>query len=889
MSENGFSLFHIPEAIESFFKPSSIAVIGATEAEHSVGKTLTLNLLNSSFKGKIFLINKKRDSIFNNRCYPSVSDVPGAIDLAVIATPAKTIPDIVRECGEKGIKAAIVISAGFKETGEQGMALEKKVLEIAEEYAMRIIGPNCLGLMNPHWELNASFSAGMPKKGSLAFLSQSGALCTAVLDWSFQEEVGFSAFVSLGSMADVSWADLINYIGNDPQTKCILLYMETIGDARSFIAAAKRVAPRKPIIVIKGGKTQESAQAAASHTGSLAGSDAIFDVAMERSGVLRIATLAEFFNVAKALASQSLPEGPNVTMITNAGGPSVLATDSVVLSGAKMAKLPSGTLEKLNTFLPEAWSHGNPVDILGDAGPDRYEKTFENVVGDKDSNGILIILTPQDMTDATGTAKALIAHAHTPHKTLFASWMGGPFVQEGVRLLNSHGIPQFSFPDDAGTTFGRLWELKQRIDKTTREEEEGDSYKVGVDVKAADSLLRAVIKDKRNLLAEGESKDFLEMWGIPIVKTHIAHNPLEAVRWAEKIGFPVVLKLYSHTITHKTDVGGVKLNLKDKESVIKAFEEIEKSVLKTHKKEDFLGVTVQKMITDRGYEMILGSSTDPQFGPVILVGSGGELVEVYRDAALGFPPLSEKQAEEMLEKTKIYQAAKGVRGKKAIDLKELHRVVQRFSYMLLKNPRIKECDINPLLASPQGIIALDARILLHDPEIHDVHLPHAAIRLYPEEWVQEIRLKKGTEVIVRPAKKSDLLRLKRFALSLGSKKGELSDAFLEQFCQGDYESIIPLIGFKKGDLENAICFATLHRIQNEAELKIAVAPEYQHQLLGKQLLNHLIAICRMEGIKNLFARYGTDNTAIHQVLVSLGFIPVEQKRKDLVVVNLRLI
>ncbi len=888
MSETGFSLFYVPEAITGFFKPRSVAIIGATEAERSVGKTLTLNLIRSQYKGKVYLINKKRETIFDHKCFPSVSAIDDVIDLAVIATPAKAIPDIMLECGEKGVKAIIIISAGFKETGKQGEALEKKVLEIAEKYKMRLIGPNCLGVMNPHWDLNASFAADMPLKGSIAFLSQSGALCTAVLDWSLKEQLGFSAFVSLGSMADVSWADLINYLGSDPNTKCLLLYMETIGDARSFIAAAKRVVKHKPIVVIKGGKTQESAQAAASHTGSLAGSDAIFDIVMERAGVLRVGTISELFAVAKALSSQPLPEGPNLTMITNAGGPSVLATDSVVLAGGKMAKISQEMIEKLNPFLPEAWSHGNPVDILGDAGPDRYQKTFEIVAQDPDVHGYLVILTPQDMTDSTATAEALTRYAKLPGKTVFASWMGGPFIEEGAKILNKAGIPQFSFPDEAGMSFGKLWELSQRITKATREATAIADVS-DENIALGNKVLSQALKEGRTLLAEGESKDFLEAWGIPIVKTYIAHNKQEAVNMAEKVGFPVVLKLFSHTITHKTDVGGVKLNIKDKEGVLKAYEEIETSVLKIHKKEDFLGVSVMKMITDRGYEMIVGSSTDPQFGPVILFGTGGELVEVYRDASLNIPPLSEERAEETMERTKIYQASKGVRGKKAIDLKELNRILQRFSLMLLKNPRIKEIDINPLLASPQGIIALDARVLLHEKEISDNQLPLSAIRLYPEEWTKEVHLKDGTDIVLRPAKKEDFASLKQFASVLNSKNEEVSDDLISLLCEGDYQHLIPIVGIKKKDPKHIICFATVHRIQDEGELKIAVAPAMQRLQLGKLLLGRLVEISKHEGMKNLFARYNPKNAAVHELLKGLGFVKQDVKSAtDTVIANLKL-
>lgn len=705
------------KAMDAFFNPQSVAVIGASETPASVGRTLTQNLLNSPFKGKVFLVNPKRPTLFNQKTYPNLLAIEETIDLAIIAIPAKAVLMALEECGKKKIPSVIVISAGFKELGKEGLELELKLIEIAKKHQIRLIGPNCLGLMNPKIDLNATFASGFAPKGSIAFLSQSGAMCTAVLDWSRKEGVGYSAFVSIGSMADVSWADLIEYLGEDPDTKSILLYMETIGDPKRFITACQKVSRKKPILVIKAGRTQEAAKAAASHTGSMAGSDTIFDVAMQRAGVIRVERIAELFYLASFLSKQPLPEGPHLTLITNAGGPSVLATDATILSGAKLSSLSENTLHALNQILPEAWSHANPVDLLGDARADRYEKTLEIVLQDPSSEGILVILSPQDMTEPEATALALKKQAHNSKKPILASWMGGDLVQKGKEILSEAGIPNFSFPDSASETFARICHYKKNA--SFPKLPEIDKKRVAL----SEAFLQPILKEKRVLLSEEESKRFIALWDIPIVVTHIASTVKEAIHYADQIGYPVVVKLYSHTITHKTDVGGVKLNIKTPKEVQDAFEDIQKRVQALHHKGDFLGVTIQKMISNKGYELILGSTCDAQFGPVLLFGSGGELVEVQKDSALELPPITPEQAHGLMQKTRIYQALKGVRGKKAVDLEKLSLILSQFSQMIAYLAQIKECDINPLLVSEDTLVALDARVVLHDPSIPHNQLP----------------------------------------------------------------------------------------------------------------------------------------------------------------------
>lgn len=702
-------------SLRPIFHPNSIAIVGATDKEGSVGSTLLKNLLHSDFSGKVFPVNPKRSHILNTECYPSLTALPLKVDLAVIVIPARGVLSVIQECVRLGIPSAIIISAGFKELGKDGLALEQQILAEAGKSGLRIIGPNCLGVMNPHIHLNATFAAAMALPGKIAFLSQSGAMCTAVLDWSLQAKIGFSAFVSIGSMADVDWGDLISYLGSDDNTDTIFIYMETIGNPSKFLSAVGVVSQKKPIIVIKPGKTEAAAKAAASHTGALAGSDNIFDACLQRGGVLRVDTISELFDMILTLSKQPMPKGPNLCLITNAGGPAVLATDATSIYGASLATLSSDTISSLNQFLPPAWSHSNPVDILGDAGAERYAKTLSVVAKDPAIDGILVVLSPQDMTDPVGTAEALITHSHIPDKPILASWMGGEHVMEGAKLLDRAGIPAFPYPDSAAKIFATMWKHKKAIQETAHyslREKTEDFTKARNEVQ---KIIKHLLSEGRYLLTEEESKKVLDAYHIPTVRTIHAKTEAEAVSIAKELGFPVVIKLHSTTITHKSDVGGVKLSLKTPDAVRAAYREILQSVSKLKGKQHFHGVTVQRMIGAKGHEVILGSIVDPQFGPVLLFGSGGKYVEVYKDKALALPPLNSYLAKEVMMQTKIYQILQGVRGEPPVPIQELEKILIRFSYLIIDNPQIIECDINPLLATPEEIIALDARIVLDNP------------------------------------------------------------------------------------------------------------------------------------------------------------------------------
>ncbi|HEU4674000.1 MAG TPA: acetate--CoA ligase family protein, partial [Candidatus Limnocylindrales bacterium] len=841
--------------LDPLFRPRSVAVIGATEKEGSVGRTVFWNLISSPFGGTVLPVNPNRSSVLGVKAYPSLDTIDDPVDLAVVVTPAATAPGVVAECAAKGVAGVIVISAGFRETGAEGAELERRVLAEARAAGIRVVGPNCLGIMNPVGGLNATFAAGMAAAGSIGFVSQSGALLTAVLDWSAREGVGFSSVVSLGSMLDVGWGDVIYYLGDDPATEGILIYMETIGDARAFLSAAREVALTKPIIVIKPGRTAQAAKAAASHTGSLTGSDEVLDAAFRRVGVLRVDGIADLFGVAEVLAKQPRPRGPNLTIVTNAGGPGVIATDALVTGGGRLTELSDETMTAYDAVLPATWSHNNPVDIIGDAPPERYAKALEIAARDPAADGMLVILTPQAMTDPTATARELVPYARIEGKPVLASWMGGRDVEEGASVLSRAGIPTFDYPDTAAEMFNYL--RRSSVDLAALYETPvlPDEPERSLDRAAASALLREVRDEGRTLLTEVESKAVLSAYGIPITETRVARTAEEAATAAEAVGYPVVVKLHSRTITHKTDVGGVRLNLVDGPAVREAFEGIRAAVTEARGAEHFEGVSVQPMINYSGYELIVGSSLDPQFGPVLLFGMGGQLVELFRDRALGLPPLTSTLARRMIERTVISGAFAGIRGRRPIDVEGLEQLLVRFSLLVVEQPRIKEIDINPLLASPERLIALDARIVLHDPEERDEDLPRLAIRPYPRQYVQPWTARDGTAFLIRPIRPEDEPLVVRFHEELTEEtvyaryfehlglSHRTAHERLTRVCFNDYDREIALVALVEGDggpRIAAIARLSKAHARPTAEFAILVADRWQRRGLGAELLRRLV-------------------------------------------------
>jgi acetyltransferase len=878
------------QPLDVFFSPKTVAVIGATETAGTVGRTILWNLVGNPFGGTVFPINPKRPSVLGVKAYKHISEVPEQVDLAVIVTPAATVPGIIHECAEEGVQAAIVISAGFKEIGPAGLELERQTLLEARRGNMRIIGPNCLGVMSPLTGLNATFASAIARPGNVGFISQSGALCTAVLDWSLRELVGFSAFISIGSMLDVGWGDLIYYLGNDPRTRSIVIYMETIGDARGFLSAAREVALNKPIIVIKAGRSEAAAKAAASHTGSLAGSDEVLEAAFRRSGVLRVNSIADLFYMAEVLSKQPSPKGPRLTILTNAGGPGVLATDALVASGGELTELSPEVLESLNQILPAAWSHNNPIDVLGDASPERYAKAVEIAAKDPNSDGLLVVLTPQAMTDPTQIAEHLKPYAKLEGKPILASWMGGADVAAGIGILNQAKIPTFQFPDTAVRAFTYMWRwaynLKGLYETPSLPE---DSAESAPNKTLTGEIIQNARDAGRTILTEAESKQVLDAYYIPTVRTVVARTLEEAADQAERIGYPVVLKLFSETITHKTDVGGVQLNLADRDAVERAWRRIRTSVTEKVGAEHFQGVTVQPMIkSGDGYELIVGSSLDAQFGPVLLFGTGGQLVEVFKDRSLSLPPLNTTLARRMMEQTKIYKALQGVRGRKPVNLAELEQVMVRFSRLVVEQPWIKEIDINPLLATPDRLVALDARIVVHGPEVSKEQLPKLAIRPYPNRYVSAWTMKDGTEVLIRPIRPEDEPMMVKFHATLSERSVYLryfhlmnlsqrvAHERLTRICFIDYDREMALVAERRNPTNGGseiLGVARLTRVlgSNDAEVAVLISDQFHGRGLGKELLGRLVIVGGDEKLSSLKADILPDNRDVMRICEKLGF------------------
>ena len=867
----------ITHSLDPLFHPQAVAVIGASATPGSVGSILIHNLLANPFGGVVFPVNPKRRSVHGVFCYPALTSVPEKIDLAVIATPAATVPGVIEECVACQVKSAIIISAGFSELGAAGRALEDKI-RAAARGRMRVLGPNCLGVIHPPSGLNASFAARTARPGRVALLSQSGAICTSILDWANETHVGFSTFVSVGGMVDIDFADLLDYFGDDPQTRSIILYMEAVGDVRKFLSAARNVARSKHVIVLKAGRHEAGARAAASHTGALAGSDAVYDAAFRRAGVLRVSTIRDLFSMSEILATQPPPAGPALAILTNAGGPGVMATDALMLGGGQLAELSAATRAALDALLPPFWSRANPIDLLGDATPERYRQAVEVCVRDPGVQGLLVLLTPQAMTAPTETARQLVRVNHAEGKPVLASWMGGTDVRGGRDLLARAGIPTFDAPEAAVRAFlhmvqyRRNQELLYETPPALREDWAPDAERVR-------RLIAAARSAGRTLLTEVEAKEVLAAYGIPVVPTVPCRSAEEAVAAANRLGYPVVLKLLSETVTHKSDVGGVQLNLLDAESVRQAFDTIRQN-LKAHFHElGFEGVTVQPMIRDRGYELIVGSSIDAQFGPVILFGAGGVMVEVFKDRSLALPPLNRTLARRLMERTQIYAALQGVRGQRPVALDQLEELLVRFSQLIADFPEVAAIDINPLLATPERVIALDARALL-GPE---GQRPRLAIQPYPNQYTAPFRLSDGTPVTVRAIRPEDepliidlhsTLSERTIRLRFFRMVKRLSHDSLIRLCYLDYDREMALVAVhhdEKGPHILGVSRYYLDPETRDAEFAVVVSDRWQGKGLGQHLMRRLIEAARQAGVKRLVGAVLGENRPMLELVKELGF------------------
>ena len=873
--------------LDKIFNPKSVAVVGASDEEGSVGYALMKNFLESGFEGEVYPVNIRKKEILGIKAYQNVLQLPKTVDLAVIATPAKTVPEVVEQCGKAGINGLIIISAGFKEIGPEGKALEDKILEIKQRYDLRIIGPNCLGIIRPSIRLNATFINKMPRPGNIAFISQSGALGTAILDWAIHENIGFSYFVSVGSMIDVDFGDLIYYFGTDPKTRSILMYVEGITNARKFMSAARHFARTKPIIVVKAGKYGESARAAASHTGSLTGEDDVYEAAFKRAGIVRVEEIADLFNCAEVLGMQPLPKGPNLAIITNAGGPGVMATDALIGMGGKLAKLNPQTMEYLNSVLPPYWSHGNPIDILGDARADRYKAVLDAVLNDENVDGILIIYTAQAVADPVEIAKSIVELVKSKGqrgKTILTSFMGKKDVEEANLILNANEIPTFSTPEQAVKTYLYMYKYRRNLELLYETPEE-----LPVDISPPKlpimAILRNAATENREVLTEFEAKKILEFYNIPVVKTYVARDEDEAVAIASRIGYPVVLKILSPQIIHKTDAGGVALDLKSEDEVREAFRTIIKNAKRYNPNAEILGVTVQPMIKKRGVEVILGSKKDIVFGPVIMFGMGGVGVELFKDYSVGLPPLNQTLARRMMEETKVYQLLKGFRGMPPANIKRLEEVMVLFSHLLIDFPQIKEVDINPLIVDEKDVIAIDARIIIDKELVFKKVEPHQhlVISPYPKKYETLWKMRDGRTVLLRPIKPEDEpLWLEMFQncseesirYKLFQTLKHMPHEVRVRYCNIDYDREIAIVAELTENGKRKIIGTARVSIDpngKSGELAFLVADPWQGLGLGTKLVDYVIEICRERGLETIYAIMVPDNLKAIELMKKFGF------------------
>ncbi|MDH3801570.1 MAG: bifunctional acetate--CoA ligase family protein/GNAT family N-acetyltransferase [Deltaproteobacteria bacterium] len=866
--------------LDKIFEPESIAVVGASEKEGSIGSVHVQNLIQGGYQGKIFPVNPHYTSTHGLKAYPSISRIDHAVDLAIIAIPISSVPSVIRECAQVRVGGAIVVSAGGKETGPQGREIEDRIRREAETGGLRIIGPNCLGIICPGRKLNASFAAHMPQSGKVAFISQSGAICTAILDLALKEEIGFSHFVSIGSMLDVDFGDLIDYLGNYPEVNSILLYIESLTNFRKFMSAARAVSRVKPIVVLKSGRSPAGARAAASHTGAMVGEDAVYDAAFKRAGIVRVQTFGELFDCAELMAKQPRPKGPRLGIITNAGGPGVMAADSLAEYGAEPARLEQETIEQLNELLPPFWSHSNPIDVLGDASPERYAKAVDICLKAKELNGLLLILTAQGMTNPAEVAELLTQKLKAKPCPVFASWMGGMEVEKGRDILNHAGIPTYDTPESAVKAFMYMHEYSCNL-QMLQEIPPKLAKELHFDRDWARAIIDEELKSGNGILTEIESKSLLTAYGIPVIHTEVATSVEEAKRLATHMGYPIVVKVHSPDIVHKTEAGGVQLDLYSEAAVSVAYRKTIKNARAYNPEAKILGVTLQPMIQRPDYEILLGAKRDENFGPVILFGMGGVLTELLKDWSIGLPPLNRSLARKLMESTRAYSLLKGYRNKPGANLALLEEMIIRLSQLLEDFPEIIELDMNPVIVNEGRPIAADARVILRPAE---VSAPlHLVISPYPTQYEYREVVKDGLAVFIRPIKPEDAPALLDLFHTLSptsvyyrffSPMKSLSASMLARFTQIDYDREIALVALQEERPEGKMLGVA--RVIGDpdgkkAEFAVMVGDPWQGKGVGAKLLEKCLQIAKRRGIETVWGIVLRENTQMLALGRKLGF------------------
>lgn len=879
------------------FEPKSVAVIGASESPDSVGHVVMRNLLEGGFSGPVLPINPKYKSVCGVLAYPTVDKAPEHADLAIICTPASIVPNLIDELGHAGTRAAIVLSAGMRPDKLGARNLSEEALKAAGAHGMRLLGPNCIGLLVPGHGLNASFAHLPALPGKLAFISQSGALCTAILDWAKERRIGFSHFVSLGDQADVDFGDMLDYLGGDGHVSGILLYVEAIDEARKFMSAARAAARNKPVLVLKSGRQPAGAAAAASHTGALAGQDNVYDAAIRRAGMLRVYDIDELFDAVENLARAWPLKGEKLTILTNGGGPGVLAADAVIEQGGRLADLSEETISKLDEYLPPNWSRSNPVDIIGDADPKRFQYAAETLLSDETLEALLIINIPTAVTPCIEAARALIPVLRNAHKPVLTSWLGGETARDARQLFSDAGISTFDTPARAVSAFQQMVRFKvnqeqlMQIPPAVARELTPDTEKVR-------RIIECAVDRKQEWLSLPDALNVLKAYEIPVAESHLAPNVSDVATAAEQIGTPVAVKIVSKDILHKSDVGGVQTDLPSPAAAEDAAIQMAKQACEANPNVEIQGFLVQRMVP-RGYshELLLGMKSDAVFGPVIVFGQGGTAVEVLGDIAVALPPLNMHLAADLVSRTRTSRLLKGYRGRQAADLEAIYLTLLKFSQLVIDVPEIVELDINPLLAGPDGVVAADARIRVSAAYSGADRL---AILPYPDELEEHIELEDGRHVLLRPIRPEDEPAHQEFFQHL--KPVDIHFRFfglvrnfphsqMARFTQIDYDREMAIIAQLEEDGEQrtvAVVRSVSNPDKTRAEFAIIVRSDLKGHGLGQILTEKIIAYCRDRGIGELMGQIQADNTPMLRLAKKCGFVQCGYPEAGVIEVKLSL-
>ena len=870
--------------LTSLFEPKTVAVIGASERENSVGSVIFRNILDSGYKGRLYPINPKHESIHGIAAYKSIEDIGARVELAVIATKPKTVPEIVEQCGRSGIRNIIIISAGFSESGHTGAALERKTMEIARSYGVRVLGPNCLGIIRPEIGLNATFARVTASVGNLALVSQSGAICSAVLDWAASNKVGFSSVISLGSTADVDFGEILDYLVYDNRSHYILLYIEGIRNSRRVMSALRSAARFKPIILLKAGRHAAGSAAVQVHSGMLTGSDIVFDAAIRRSGVVRVKTIGQLFYASKALASKFRPQGKRLAIVTNGGGPGAMAADRAGDMDIPLAELSADTMKALNSKLSTNWSRSNPVDIVGDATPDHYRDAILSVAQDDGVDGVLVMLAPQAMTQPTEVAQAVIEVSNATPKAIIACWMGQEHVEEGRLAMENAGIPAFRMPETAVELYYHI-STYYRNQTLLLQTPYGAASISPQETEGAKMLVEAVLQEHRKVLSEMESKAILRAFRIPVAQTMVARTPTEALLLAEQIGFPVAMKVDSPDLVRKSDAGGVRLNITNAPSVRNAYHDIIEVVQKRHPNARINGVSIEPYLArPNGRELMIGVERDPTFGPIITFGAGGTEVEIFSDRAVALPPLNQYLAQDLIRSTRAAKLLGEFRNMPPINMEALEDVLLHISEMVCELPWLQELDLNPLIVDENGAIAADARIVIDHAATSGDRYSHMAIHPYPSHLVQEWEQPNGLVITIRPIRPEDAEMEQDFVKNLSDESKyyrfmdtlrELTQSMLVRFTQIDYDREMALVATLPEKDGKTVQIAVARYVTNPdgetVEFALAVADAWQKHGIGRKLMSALIESARIKGYRAIVGDVLSQNTKMFRLMGSLGF------------------